>query len=114
VRTTGGVDTFVGQSQPRDGHAADDVAVDDLVDISFANEAVPHHIGVDDDGRTVLALVETARPVRADVSIQSTLGERLLERFLQAIIRIRVARSPRMIRGTLVAADEDVSLKRRH
>ena len=50
----------VRQAQARDRLAADDVAFDDLVDVGFGDAAVPDRVGIDDDGRAVLALIEAA------------------------------------------------------
>src|SRR5262245_28408554 len=45
--------------------AADDVALDDLVDVRDGDVAVPGSLGVDDDRDAVRALVEAAGLVRA-------------------------------------------------
>src|SRR5262245_66328467 len=90
------------------------MTIDDLGDIGFGDAAVPHGLRVHDHGWAVLALIETARLVRAHPPVQAALPERLLERLLQAIVGLRIAAAPRMAGLTLVAADEDVLLERRH
>jgi hypothetical protein len=114
VGAGGGVHALIGQAKALDGPAAEDVALHDFVHIGLRHTAVPHGIRVDDNGRTVLALVQTTRFVGADTLAQSALGQRLLEGFLQVIVRIRIAAAPRMARLPLIAADEDVTGKWGH
>ena len=54
------VDHF-GHQQPRHRPAADDVLLDDFVDVALGDAAVPDIVGIDDDVRALLALIEAAR-----------------------------------------------------
>lgn len=94
--------------------SADDMRVDDLVNIGFGDVAVPDGLGIYHDVWSVLALIEAAGLIGADSALQATLGEFLLEKFLQAGLGGGIAASAGMARRALVSAYEDVVLEFRH
>jgi hypothetical protein len=109
-----GIQAGIGQAESFDWLTCDDVGVDDLVDVGFGNVSVPDGVGVDDDVRAVLALIEASGLVGADAAFQSTLGEFLLEKFLEPGFGGGIATSAGMACGALVSADEDVFFEFRH
>jgi len=109
-----GVETVVGEHQALDRLAADDVRFDDFIDIGFGNVPVPHSVGIDDQVRAVLALIETARLVCPYFALQAAFREFLFEQFLQLCLADGIAASPRIFRRALVAADENVSFELGH
>ena len=109
-----GVEALIRQAQALDRFSADDVGVDDFVDIGFSDVAVPDSIGVDHDIWAMLALVEASRLIRSDSALQAVLGEFLLEQLLQFGFGERIAASAGMARGAMVSTDEDVLFEFRH
>lgn len=114
VWTTRRVDARIRQSQWLDGPTADDVRIDDLVNVGLADPTVPDRIGIHDHCRAVLALIETARAIGTHSLAQPSSGERLLERLLQRVFRSGIATPTRVAGFSLIAADEDVFFERRH
>src|SRR6187549_3302524 len=100
--------------QARHRRAADDVLLDDLVHVGFGHPAVPYGLGIDDDGRALLTLVEAPGLVGTDAAVQAALGQRLLERLLQRFATRRVTAPTDVPRLAPVAADEDVLVERGH
>lgn len=66
VRADGGVEAVVGDAEPLDGTASDEVFTDDLGDVFDLDSAVPYGFRVDNDGWAVLALLEASGLVDAD------------------------------------------------
>src|SRR5579871_4220149 len=108
------VQTLVGEAQTLDRLAADDVRLDDFVDIGLGDMAVPDGVGIDHDVGPVLTLIEAAGLVGAHATFESTLGQLLLEEFLQPGFGERIAASARMACRALVPADEDMLFELRH
>jgi len=109
-----GVQAGVRQAEALDRLAAEDVGLDNLVDVGLGDVAVPDCVRVDDDVRAVLALIEAARMIGADFAFEAALGEFLLEEFLQIGFRGGIAASTRMARRALVAADENMFFELGH
>ena len=103
-----GVEAGFGEAEAFDWLPSEDVGFDDLVYVSLGDVAVPDCVGVDDDVRAVLALVEAAGLVGTDSAFQASLGQFLLEEFLEPGFGSGVAGSAGMACGALVSADEDV------
>jgi hypothetical protein len=74
----------IGQAKALDWLSANNVAVDDLVDVGFGDVAVPDGVGIHHYVRPVFALIEASGLVGAYPAFQASLGEFLLEKFLQA------------------------------
>lgn len=73
------VETGIGDQQPRHRLPANDVGLDDLVNVGCGHPAIPNRLRIDDEVRTVLALVQASRLVRADLALETPLGQLLLE-----------------------------------
>ena len=114
VFTGRSIEAGIGQHQACDGLAAHDVRFDDVVHVRGGDVSVPDSIGIDDKIRAVLALIEAARLIGADLALQSSLCEFLLEELLQGCLGRGVTASPRMSRRTLITADENVFLEFGH
>jgi hypothetical protein len=114
VRTGDRVEAIVGDYQTAHRLAAEDVRLDDLVQVFVAYSSVPYRFRINDHIRSVLALVETARLVGANAALKSARGELGFERFLQLGLAGRVATSARRGSVAHVGADEDVALKLGH
>jgi hypothetical protein len=74
-----GVQTRIRQEEPLDGMSADDVFVNDPVDIALGHVPVPHGLWIDHDGRTMLALIEATGLIGADFTFQPALSQFLFE-----------------------------------
>lgn len=89
----------------------DDVRLDDLIDIGCGDAAIPHRIGIDDDVRAMLALIQAAGFIGADCTVDASLCQLDLEYPLQIGIASRIAASAHISGGPVVGADEDVLAK---
>jgi len=79
VFARGGVQTAIGQLRARDGFAANDVRLDDLIDIGLGDVPVPDGIRIDDQIRAVLALIETTRLVGPYLAFEAAFRQFLFE-----------------------------------
>ena len=79
VRAVFGVEARVGEAEALDGTIVEEVFGDDLVDVAGMDVAVPDGVGIDDDDGAVLALVEAAGFVGADVVLESGFLDGVLE-----------------------------------
>jgi len=75
---------------------------------------IPDRIWINYEIRSVLALIETARLVGADLALEAMFGQFLLEQFLQYRLAGGIAASPRTSRRAPVAADENVFFEPGH
>jgi hypothetical protein len=114
VRTTGGVEAFVGNEEALDGPSVDDVRLDDLVDIVGGDAAVPDRVRINDDGGAVFALVETSGHVGAHALSESAESQFLFEEELQLGLACRITAAARVPGIALIAANEQVLLKLGH
>lgn len=73
------VQAGVGQHETFNRFAAEDVRVDDFVNIGLGDMSVPNGIGVDDEVGAVLALIETSGLVSAHFAFEATLRQFLFE-----------------------------------
>jgi hypothetical protein len=96
------------QPQPLNRLSSDDVRFHDLFDIGRGNVSIPDCVRVDHDVRPVLALIKTAGLIGPDLTLQSALGEFLLEQFLQRGFGARITASARMPDWALVAANKNM------
>jgi len=108
------VEAGVGDAEPLNGVAGDEVFRDDIFGVFRLNAAVPDGIGVDDDCGAVLALVEAARFVDADAAGETGFARELRKSRVERALAIVGARRTRRIRRTDVMADEDVAFEWRH
>src|SRR5688572_21701293 len=100
--------------QARDRAAADDVFLDDFVDVGLGHAAVPDIFRIDNDGRALLALIETAGLIGANAAVDAALGEGLLERLLQRLGPGRIAGAAHVAGLAAVATNEQVLVERGH
>lgn len=71
MRAAFGVEAFAGDAQPFHGMAAHQVLLHNLGGIFGAHASVPDSVGIHDDGRAMLALVEAAGLVNANPIAQT-------------------------------------------
>jgi hypothetical protein len=114
VRADGRVQAIICDQKALYRLAIDDVGLDDFVDIGRGYAAVPDGVGIDDNRRAMLALIEASRHVGAHALLQSAQGQLLFELKLQLGLCLGIAAAARMARIPLVAADEQVPFKLRH
>ena len=67
------------QSEALNRRATDNVAVNDFVHVCRCDATIPDRVRIDHDIRPVLALIEAARVIGSYSSLQSALGQLLLE-----------------------------------
>ncbi len=103
-----GVQTGVGEAQPLDRYAVEDVRLYDLFHIGLGDVPIPDCVGIDHDIRPVLALVEASSLIGAYFAFQSMLGEFLLEQFLKTGFGSWIATPSGMACGALIPAYEDM------
>jgi hypothetical protein len=108
------VQAIVGQHQALDRLTADDVGVDDFIDVGLRNVSIPNGIGIDNEVWAMFALIETARLVGPYFAFEAAFREFLFEEFLQFRLAAGIAASPWISRRTLVAAYEDVFFELGH
>src|SRR5258708_18648033 len=83
VFTRSRIEAFVRDHQALDWLAADDVRVDDFIDISFGDVAIPDSVGIDDKIRAVLALIEATGLIGPHFAFEAAFRQFLLEYFLE-------------------------------
>jgi hypothetical protein len=108
VRAVFGVEARVGEAEALDGTIVEEVFGDDLVDVAGMDVAVPDGFGIDDDDGAVLALVEAAGFVGADVVLESGFLDGVLERCFKLFAALGKAAGTCGGFVALVGADEDV------
>jgi hypothetical protein len=113
VRAPLGVEAGVGEQQPLDRAAVEEMLVDDLRHISNVDKAIPDSVGIDHDDGPMLALVEAAKLVRPDLALQTGVLDGVLERALEFRAVFAGAAWPEGVFFPLVGADEKVVLKLR-
>src|SRR6056297_387931 len=103
-------DGFVGQHQALDRLAADDVALDDFLEVVFVDVGVPDSIRIDDQHRPQFATVQAAGGVGARAAGAGQ--PQFLEAFLGPVAQLGRAalgaRRPVGALGALVGAEEQV------
>lgn len=114
VRATFCIQAAFGNSQTLDGMPLHQMPGHDLLHIGQLDEAIPDRFRIDDHHRSMLTLVETAGFVRANLVLQTSIFDRVLERRLQLFTSRRKATGPRRALVPLVGADKEVFLKACH
>jgi hypothetical protein len=79
VFTACSIQASFSQPQALDRLSADDVGFDNLINIGFADVPVPHGIGIDDQIRAVLALIEATRLIGPYLAFEAAFREFLFE-----------------------------------
>src|SRR4051812_1354377 len=108
MRTRRCIQTSIGYHQPAHGLPTDDVRLYDLIEVFFANPAVPNRFGINHHVRSMLALIEAAGLVRAHPALQPTVAKLRLQCFLQLRLPSWVAAPSRTGRIAHVRADKNV------
>jgi len=108
VLAAGCIEASIGYLQAFYGTVADDVGLHNFSHIGGFHVAVPHGLGIHDDGGAVFALVETTGFVGTHLGPESALSQLSLKNALQFGTSGGVATAARMSFGALIAADEDV------
>jgi hypothetical protein len=108
VRAVFGVEARVGEAEALDGTIVEEVFGNDLVDVAGVDVAVPDRFGIDDDDGAVLALVEAAGFVRADVVLEAGFLDGVLESCFKLFASLGKATGTGGGFVALVGADEDV------
>jgi len=111
VRAGFGVKAGVGDTEPLDGAAGDEVLSDDFVGVFGFHSAIPDGVGVDDDGGAVLALVKAAGLVDADAAGEAGFAGELREAGVQGALAVSRARGAGRVGGADVVTDEDVAFE---
>jgi hypothetical protein len=87
---------------------------DDPGDVLDGDLPVPDSLGINHDGRPVLALIEAARVVGSGQQAETRLPELDLEGILECLGAVGVAATPLVAGLANIAADENVMSKGRH
>ena len=75
----GSIQAAIGHHQALNWLAADDVRLDDFIDVGLGDVCIPYGIGIDHEIRAVFALIETARLVGAHFAFEAAFRQFLLE-----------------------------------
>jgi hypothetical protein len=105
------VEAGVGEAQALDGTAVEEMLGDDFLDVFDADEAVPDGLGVDNDDRTVFALVEAAGFVGPDVVFEASVLNGVFEGGFELFAAVGEAAGTVGAFVAFVGADEDVVVK---
>jgi hypothetical protein len=111
VGTTFGIETLIGDTQPLDGPAAHQVFFDDGCCICRSHIAVPNGIGINDNGRSVLTLIQATRFVDPHTTSQPGSLCKLLELGMQLALAIAGAGRPWCTLRADIMANKDMAFK---
>jgi len=112
--TVGIVKAAFGNQEIIEDFSSQDCFGDDPGNVLGGDPAIPDSLGIDHDGRSVLALVEAAGMIGPGQGAESGLPEFDLESFLERLEARRVAATPLVARVADVTADEYVVREGRH
>ena len=105
------VEAGVGKAQALDGTVVEEMFGDDLLDVTRVDVAVPDGLGIDHDDGAVLALIEAAGLVGADVVLEAGFLDGVLEGRFELLAAVRKATGTGGGFVALVGADEDVMVE---
>jgi hypothetical protein len=114
VRAMLGVQAGFGQPQTLYGTAMQQVLLDDLAHVPGMHKAVPDGIGIDHHHRAMLALIEAAQFVGADLPLQTCILDCVLESALELSATFFGAAWAVRALVALVGTDEEVMLELWH
>src|SRR5271157_2682459 len=112
--TVGIVQAAFGNQEIIEDFSSQDCFGDDPGNVLGGDPAIPDSLGIDHDGRSVLALVEAAGMIGPGQGAESGLPEFDLESFLERLAARRVAATALVARVADVTADEYVVREGRH
>jgi hypothetical protein len=108
------IEAGIGEPQAFHGTAMDKVFAHNLIDIFKPHKAIPDGLGIDHDGRPMLALVEAAGFVGANQMLESSLFDSVLEGGFDLFAALgKTTRAPCGL-VALVGADEKMVLELWH
>ena len=81
--TAFGIEARFGELKPFHGLSPDDVRLDDFIHIRFGDVPIPDRVRIDHDVWSMLALIEAARLIGANLAFQAALRKLLFEHLLQ-------------------------------
>ena len=87
------------------------MSIHDLIHIRRRYSSIPNRLGIDDDVRAMLALVQAARFVGANLSFQTTLRHRGLKQLVEFPGAIGIATPSWMSGIALIGADKDMPVE---
>jgi hypothetical protein len=105
------IHTFICHPQPLHRLPADDMQIHDLVHIRGRYACVPNALGIYDNVRAMLALVEASGLVRANRSFQPALRHRRFEQFVEFPTPVGIATPARMSRIALIGTHKNMLLE---
>ena len=111
MRAGFGVDALFGQAQALDGTASDEMLFYNRRGVFGLDVAVPDSIGIHDNIRPMLALVEAKRFVDANASAESGVPGQLRKARVQFALPVFGAGGARGAIGTDIMTDEDVTFE---
>jgi hypothetical protein len=109
-----GVQAGIGNAQPLNRAAGDQVLSDDFVGVLGFHPAIPDSIGVHDYGGSVLALVKAAGLVDADAAGEASFAGELREARMEGALAVSSAGRTRRVGRADVMTDEDVAFEKGH
>jgi len=111
VRAFSGVEAVVGDDKTLDGPAGDEVLADDFRHVFDSDATVPDSVRVDDNGRTVFALVETSGFVGADGAGETGSSDRVLQGGVEFAFAVGGAGGAGAAGFADIRADEDMAFE---
>lgn len=101
---------LIGHKQSFDEFPLDDVTLHDFLHVRLGDDPVPHTFGVHDDARTLGAVVQTARLVRANDTFQVEPLGLLLKTSMQRFGPELGTAASRIVRIPFIRTDKNMSL----
>ena len=114
MRTTLRIEALVRDAQSFDWLSAENVGIEYLVNIVGCHVPVPDRFRINNDVRSVLALVKAAGFVGPDLAFESPFRNSRLEELVQLSGACWIATSPGVSFGPLIGTYKDVVFEFRH
>jgi hypothetical protein len=114
VRTPLGVKAAIGQNKTLDRPPMKQMLVDDLLYIFDVDKAVPDRVRIHHHDRAMFALVEASQLVRANLPLQASVFDGVLEGSLEFSASFAPAAWPGGVLVALIGADKEMVLKLGH
>ena len=114
MRAAWRVQAFIGKDESLNRLPANDVRLDDLIDIGRGDVAVPDLFGINDDRWSVLTLIKATGFVRAHAILETESGQLLFEGKLQLRQAGGIAAAAGILGRTLITADKKMPFELGH
>lgn len=108
------IDTGIGKNQSFNRFTAEDMAIDDFLNIGSCHASIPHSVRIDHHIGAVLALVETSGLIGTNSMLQSAFCQLLFEDPLQLALAGGITAAARMSLRALINADKNMFVEFRH